>query len=101
MKFTVILSLILACNVDAFTSSSMSRRATQSQLFAASQLPMPKRSPTANPVIRDASPSVPSKVVTQRERNMMKDVVIDPDYWLSLNVALLCPLILWYHPCKF
>ena len=102
MKFAVILPLILACNVDAFSSSSLSRRTTSTptQLFAASQLPMPKRSPTANPAIRDASPSVPSKVVTQRERNMMKDVVIDPDYWLSLNVALLCPLILWYHPCK-
>jgi hypothetical protein len=102
MKFTIILPLILACNVDAFSATSMRRRATsvQTQLFAASQLPMPKRSPTANPVIRDVSPSVPSKVVTQRERNMMKDVVIDPDYWLSLNVALLCPLILAYHPCK-
>jgi hypothetical protein len=100
MKIATILPLIIACNVNAFSLSSMRRTSAPTQLFAASQLPMPKRSPTANPVIRDASPSVPSKVVTQRERNMMKDVVIDPDYWLSLNVALLCPLILAYHPCK-
>ena len=103
MKFTVIVPLILAGSIDAFSTSSMTRRSAavaSSTLYAASQLPMPKRSPTANPTIRDASKSVPVKVVTQRERNMMKDVVIDPDYWLSLNVALLCPLILWYHPCK-
>ena len=103
MKFTVIVPLILAGSIDAFSTSSTTRRSAavaSSTLYAASQLPMPKRSPTANPTIRDASKSVPVKVVTQRERNMMKDVVIDPDYWLSLNVALLCPLILWYHPCK-
>ena len=102
MKLTIVLPLLVACHVDAFSSSSLSMSRTKSsQLYAASQLPMPKRSPTANPSIRDASKSVPTKVVTQRERNMMKDVVIDPDYWLSLNVALLCPLILAYHPCKF
>ena len=107
MKLTIVLPLIVAYhNVDAFSSSSLSMSRTlsstkSSQLNAASQLPMPKRSSTANPSIRDASKSVPTKVVTQRERNMMKDVVIDPDYWLSFNVALLCPLILWYHPCKF
>ena len=105
MKFTsIILPLIVTCNVDAFSFSSVSSSrtavGTTLRLNAASQLPF-KRSPTANPSIRDVSKSVPTKVVTQRERNMMKDVVIDPDYWLSLNVALLCPLILWYHPCKF
>ena len=30
----------------------------------------------------------------------MKDVVIDPDYRLTIWFASLCPLILWYHPCK-
>ena len=99
MKLTIILPIVLACNVDAFSSSSVLRRttSTQTQIFAASHLPMSKRSSApiavANPVSRT--------VVTQRERNKMKDVAIDPDYWLSINVALLCPLILWYHPCKF
>jgi hypothetical protein len=63
-----------------------------------------ERSPTANtPSMMIGASSIPvaTKVVTQRERNTMKDVVIDPDYWMAISVAALCPLILWYHPCTF
>jgi hypothetical protein len=110
MKLYTILPLLLSSSltVDAFTSSSTiaSTKVVSSltRLQAASQIPYnanSRRSPTANPKIRDASKSVATKVVTQRERNAMQNVVIDPDYWLTISVAALCPLILWYHPCTF
>jgi hypothetical protein len=34
------------------------------------------------------------------ERLTMPNVMIEPDYFLTIGVALLCPLIIWYHPCK-
>lgn len=46
-----------------------------------------------------SSASVPVKKVTVAERNKIQDVMIDEDYWLTWAVALLCPLIIWYHPC--
>lgn len=104
MKLLVLVPLLLV-NVDAFTTSSMTRNSKTTSLHAASQLPLDnnsnRRSPTANPAIREPSKSIATKVVTQRERNAMKDVIIAPDYWLSFNVAMLCPLILWYHPSYY
>jgi hypothetical protein len=38
--------------------------------------------------------------VTKRELAKMSNVVISPDYTLTWAVALLGPLIMWYHPCK-
>ncbi|GAX24760.1 hypothetical protein FisN_4Hu318 [Fistulifera solaris] len=32
------------------------------------------------------------------ERLTMPNVMIEPDYFLTIGVALLCPLIIWYHP---
>lgn len=78
----------------------MTDRTASTALMAASRLQV-GRSPTANPSVVDASESIPTKIVSQRERNAMKDRVIDPDYWLAISVAALCPLILWYHPCTF
>ena len=34
------------------------------------------------------------------QRQTMGDVMIDPDYFLTFSIAALCPLIIWYHPCK-
>ena len=31
----------------------------------------------------------------------MKDVIIPPDFTLTLSVFALGPLIMWYHPCTF
>lgn len=28
----------------------------------------------------------------------MKDVMVEPDYFLAVTFAVLCPLIIWYHP---
>lgn len=30
----------------------------------------------------------------------MPDVMLEPDYFLTVAVALLGPLIIWYHPCE-
>ena len=38
--------------------------------------------------------------VSKRERQKMPDVMIEPSYFLTVGVGLLCPLIIWYHPCK-
>jgi Tfp pilus assembly protein FimT len=101
MKFLVALFATLAAiAVDGFSPSSMTNRMASTQLMAASRLDV-GRSPTANPSIVGASEPVPTKIVSQRERNAMKDVVIDPDYWMAISVAALCPLILWYHPCTY
>jgi hypothetical protein len=101
MKFSVALFVSLAAvAVDGFSPSSMTDRRAFSPLMAASRLEV-GRSPTANPSIVGASEPVPTKIVTQRERNAMKNVVIDPDYWMAISVAALCPLILWYHPCTY
>lgn len=41
---------------------------------------------------------VADKNVSKLQRMTMKDVMIDPNYFLTWAVALLCPLIIWYHP---
>ena len=47
---------------------------------------------------RTSTAPEPSKKVTAAERRRMADRMIDPDYFLTVAVALLCPLIIWYHP---
>jgi len=47
-----------------------------------------------------STPAVPVRKVGWLERRAMKDRMIDPDYTLALGTALLCPLIIWYHPCE-
>jgi hypothetical protein len=52
--------------------------------------------------VKSSTKSVPSsKQVSKLERMTMKDVMIDPNYYLTYAVALLGPLIMWYHPCKY
>jgi len=48
--------------------------------------------------IPESTTPVASRKVTKFERMMMQDVVIPPNYFLSVAVALLGPLIMWYHP---
>jgi len=67
----------------------------------------PKKNPLdswSDKPIHDHSESTPlerKKNVSWIERRTMSDVIIDPDYSLALGVALLCPLIIWYHPSEF
>ncbi len=43
---------------------------------------------------------VSARKVSPFQRTMMADVMIEPNYFLTWAVAALCPLIIWYHPCK-
>lgn len=43
---------------------------------------------------------VPAKKVNWIQKQMLSDVMIDPDFSLTWTVALLGPLIWWYHPCE-
>jgi hypothetical protein len=47
------------------------------------------------------SPSVPARAVSPSEVRKMDDVMINEDYWLTWAMAMLGPLIIWYHPCKY
>ena len=47
-----------------------------------------------------SSVSIADRQVSKAARSAMKDVVIEPDYTLSWQVAALCPLIIGYHPSK-
>lgn len=43
---------------------------------------------------------VADKQVNWFQKQTLPNVVLDPDYFLTWAVALLGPLIWWYHPCK-
>lgn len=47
---------------------------------------------------KESTEPVAAKKVSWFERQMMEDVMIDPDFFLTFGVAILCPLIIWYHP---
>jgi len=49
---------------------------------------------------KSTKPVAASKKVSNFARSRMDDVMIDPNYFLTLAVAALGPLIIWYHPCK-
>jgi hypothetical protein len=44
---------------------------------------------------------VADRAVTASDRRRMEDVMIKEDYWLTWAMAMLGPLIIWYHPCTF
>ena len=44
---------------------------------------------------------VPTKKLNWIQKQMLPDVMIDPDFSLTWQVALLGPLIWWYHPCEY
>jgi hypothetical protein len=44
---------------------------------------------------------VSDRAVTANDRRKIEDVMIREDYWLTWAMAMLGPLIIWYHPCTF
>jgi hypothetical protein len=44
---------------------------------------------------------VADRAVTASDRRRMEDVMIKEDYWLTWAMAMLGPLIIWYHPCTY
>jgi hypothetical protein len=90
---------------SGFSASSVKRNArlstTSSILEASSSLP-PLDGWSDKPAFeRRSTTPVPVKKVGWMEKKTMEDVMIDPDYFLAAAVALLCPLIIWYHPCTY
>lgn len=101
MKLSLLLSL--ASTVSAFHLAP-SGPASKTFLAAASTGDNFSKKPndwTGYPVGEQKSTTpVSARKVTPFQRAMMADVMIDPNYFLTWAVAALCPLIIWYHPCK-
>ena len=96
MNLFLLLSLAIA--TSSFSPSTIMARSSSksSSLQAASGIG------NSRPRFGEVSTEPVATVkVSQKQRNAMKDVVIDPDYSLSWQIAALCPLIIWYHPCKY
>ncbi|MGK3749949.1 MAG: hypothetical protein ACI8RD_002247 [Bacillariaceae sp.] len=51
--------------------------------------------------VRESTTPVADPKFSRLQRMMMKDVVIPADFSLTWAVALLGPLIMSYHPCKY
>jgi hypothetical protein len=96
----VALLFFLCSGASAFTASKS--RATWATSLNVVTTPDNLDSWLEKPLHRRVSTTpVADRKVTKFERMMMPDVVIPPSYSLTWAVALLGPLIMWYHPCKF
>lgn len=92
------LAFSLATMAGAFSPSPMSTKTTSTALKAA-LTGKPHNDWSDKPGYTPVSTTpVASNVVTKAQRERMADVMIDPDYYLTVGTALLCPLIIWYHP---
>lgn len=85
------ISLVALWTTSAFSPSSVQQLASPTALGAATGLP-PKGYSGSRKDSR-------IRRVSKAERSRMGDVMIDPDYTLTIAMAALCPLIIWYHPC--
>lgn len=101
MMKIILLSFLLS-GAAAFAPSAVTR-VDKTALYAASTLP-PKQDngwsdrPAHKP--KSTKPA-PAKNVSWLERQTMKDVMIDPDYFMTFYVGALGPLIMWYHRKSF
>jgi hypothetical protein len=101
VKIVFILSLSLAA-VSGFSPSTMEARTRQTSLHMVASSTGPSNLNdgwTGKPgYVRKSTPSIADKKISKVERMAKSDVMVDPNYFLSWAVALLCPLIIWYHP---
>ena len=100
MKLAILFSLLTSTYAFVAAPPRLTRSTT---LSAASSIGNPRRKDdwSDKPISeRKSTKPVPTKKVNAIQRRMMKDVILDPDYFLTWAVGLLGPLILWYHPCK-
>lgn len=92
--------LSLLSGATAFSPAFTTIRAEKTVLFAASSLP-PKPSDdgwTGRSAYKPKSTTpVATKKVSWLERQTMSNVIIEPSYFLTWAMALLGPLIMWYH----
>mmetsp|Transcript_25090 Transcript_25090/g.59604 ORF Transcript_25090/g.59604 Transcript_25090/m.59604 type:complete len:271 (+) Transcript_25090:165-977(+) len=92
----------LASTTSAFAPAASLHRATKTALNVAStpgDFQNPKDDWSNKPLHTPTSTTpVADKKVSKWERSMMPNFVVSPDYTLTWAVALLGPLIMWYHP---
>lgn len=99
--------VVLASTTSAFApSKSLHRTTKKTTVLNVASTPGDFQSPKddwSNKPLHTPKSTTPVAVknVSKWERAMMPNVVISPDYTLSWAVALLGPLIMWYHPSKF
>lgn len=97
MKLTVF--FLLAAATNAFSPWSVGSHHVSKLALKAASTNQPRNDWSDKaPFQRQSSTPVATKKVSWLQRQMMEDVMIDPDYLLSAATALLCPLIIWYHP---
>jgi hypothetical protein len=100
MKLLVVSTLAIA--VIGFSPSQMqSRRQATALHMAVTSFPGPENDWTNKPIPRKGERTtqpMADRKVSWLEKQAIGDVMIDPDYFLTVAVALLCPLIIWYHP---
>jgi hypothetical protein len=98
MKFALVL-LSLVSAASAFMAPNLVAKPTT--LEAVSNL-RPQNDWSDKPLLEKRSTTpVPKRKVNAFQRQMMKDVIIPPDFTLTWAVAALGPLIISYHPCKY
>lgn len=100
MKVASFLALALcSTTASAFVAPSGVATKTTTALHVASTPPDNFDNWSDKPLYSPQSTTpVPTKKVSKWERMRMKDVVIKPNFSLAAAVALLGPLIMWYHP---
>jgi hypothetical protein len=103
-RLVIFLVSLMAVSSSAFVPATKTQVSPFTLQMAASSIGPKKPTDgwTGKPgyVAKSTTP-VANKKVSKLQRLMMDDVMIEPNYFLSVAVALLCPLIIWYHPCKF
>lgn len=102
----VVVGLTLPSSTSAFappsTSTSTSTSTPTALNVASTPRDFRKKDDWSNKPLYEPKSTTPvaHHKVTKRELAKMSNVVISPDYTLTWAVALLGPLIMWYHPCK-
>lgn len=97
MKLHLGIFAFLSVTGSAFLARPMPLASSKSALAAASGM----FGPHGPRLGQESTVPVADRKVSRAEVARMKDVVLDPDYRLTIWFASLCPLILWYHPCKW
>lgn len=104
MKSSILTSFLLYSSAVTVTAFSPNRIASPTTQLAVSNSLLPNGDPYEKAIPRKGdyqTKPVAKYTPSWMERVTMPNVMIEPDYFLTVGVALLCPLIIWYHPCTF
>jgi len=99
---TAVVSALLAGNAVAFAPCPATSIKKQSSLHASTVNGVPNDGYSNKPLFeRKSTTPIADRKVSWIQRQTLPDAMIDPNYFLTFAVAILGPLIWWYHPCKF